>query len=273
MKISEAFRNAYRTVSGQKTEAMKLLATEIALSGICLAPLLFLTEEGPLKYLAALTGILWLLVKVPARLNAAAAMQDSLGEGKLFSLRLADPGNYGEKVGYAFGRLGLLALWSLPVIAALLFAWERYAGQKDGFRTMDMIYQFGGQDMKTGIFYLLLILAGLILIVLLGAGFHSGDRHAFVLDEKKLLKGKRANVLLCWICSLVFVLPLIIAAGIAVSRYIPLLDDVSGVVAGDMPMPSTRETLVILGAGAVLSLPMLPLRSMVTAAYVNGLRK
>ena len=274
MKISQAFRKAFRTVSGQKAEALKLLVTEIALTGICLAPLLFLTEKGPLRYLAALAGVLWLLVKVPARLNAAAAMQDSLGDGKLFSLRLADPGNYGKKIGYAFGRLGLLILWSLPMIAALLYAWEMYAGPSaHGLTVLDMIYQFGGQDMKTGILYLLLILLGLILIAALGAGFHSGDRHAFVLDEKKLLKGERANVLLCRICSLVFLLPVIIAAGIVISRYIPLLNDVSGVVAGDVPRPSDRETLIILGIGAALTLPLLPLRSMVTAAYVNGLRE
>ena len=274
MKISQAFRKAFRTVSGQKAEAVKLLATEAALTGICLAPLLFLTEKGPLKYLAALTGILWLLVKVPARLNAAAAMQDSLGEGKLFSLRLADPADYGKKAGYAFGRLGLLILWALPAIAALLYAWEMYAGQSaNGLTVMDMIYQFGGQDMKTGIIYLLLILLGLLILAALGAGFHSGDRHAFALEEKKLLKGKRPKVLLCRICSLVFVLPMIIASVIVVFRYAPLLNDVSGVVAGDVPMPSSRGTLIILGIGAVLTLPMLPLRSMATAAYVNGLRQ
>ena len=154
--------------------------TEIALTGICLAPLLFLTEKGPLRYLAALAGVLWLLVKVPARLNAAAAMQDSLGDGKLFSLRLADPGNYGKKIGYAFGRLGLLVLWSLPMIAALLYAWEMYAGQSaNGLTVLDMIYQFGGQDMKTGILYLLLILLGLVLIAALGTGGYFGYKHVF----------------------------------------------------------------------------------------------
>ena len=272
MKISQAFGKAIRTVTAQKGETLKFLATELALTAMCLAPLLFLTEKGPLKYLAALAAPLWLLVKVPARLNAAAAMQDSLGEGKIFSLRLADPGNYGRKTGYAFGRLGLLILWSLPMIAALIYAWDKYSGETDGLTVLDMIYNFGGQDMKTGVIYLLLIFVGLVILAALGAGFHSGDRHAFVLDRKGLLKGRRWKVLLCRICSLVFLLPLIIAAVIVVFRYAPLLNDVSGVVSGDVPRPSTRTTLIILGIGAVLTLPMLPLRSMVTAAYVNGLK-
>ena len=70
-----------------------------------------------------------------------------------------------------------------------------------------------------------------------------------------------------------YIFPVFIAAGIVISRYIPLLNDVSGVVAGDVPRPSDRETLIILGIGAALTLPLLPLRSMVTAAYVNGLRE
>ena len=273
MSILQAFGDAWRTVSGQKKEALKFLATEIALTAMCLAPLLFLTEIGNLKYLAALAVPLWLLVKIPARLNAAAAMQDSLGEGKMFSLRLADPGNYGRKAGYALGRLGLLILWSLPLTAALVYAWDKYSGETDGLTVLDMVYQFGGQDMKTGVIYLILILAGLVLLAMLGAGFHSGDRHAFVLDRKGLLKGKRFGVLLCRICSLILLLPLLIAAVIAVSRYLPLLNDVSGVVSGDVPLPSTRTTLIILGIGTVLTLPLLPLRSMVTAAYVNGLKE
>ena len=116
MKISQAFRDGARTVKEQKGETLKFLALETALTIMCLAPLLFLTQKGPLKYLAALALPLWLLVKAPARINAAAAMQDSLGEGKIFSLRLADPGNYGRKVLYGLGRLGLLLLWAAPLI-------------------------------------------------------------------------------------------------------------------------------------------------------------
>ena len=113
----------------------------------------------------------------------------------------------------------------------------------------------------------------LVLLFALGAGFHSGDRHAFVLDQKGLLKGKRPKVLVCRICSLIFLLPLMIAVVMVVFRYAPLLNDVSGVISGDVPRPSSRTTLIILGIGAVLTLPLLPLRSMVTAAYVNGLKK
>ena len=275
MKISQAFRDGARTVKEQKGETLKFLALETALTIMCLAPLLFLTQKGPLKYLAALALPLWLLVKAPARINAAAAMQDSLGEGKIFSLRLADPGNYGRKVLYGLGRLGLMLLWAAPLIAALVYAWMQYVGvgNTDGLTVMQKIYEFGGKDTKTGMIYVLLILAGLAVLALLGAGFHSGDRHAWVLDEKGLMKGKRPKTLLCRICSLVYLLPLIIAFVIVAFRYAPLLNDISGVLQGDVPKPNTKVTLAILGAGAVLTLPLIPLRAMTTAAYVKVLRQ
>ena len=42
MSILQAFADARRTVSGQKKEALKFLAVELAVTAICLAPLLFL---------------------------------------------------------------------------------------------------------------------------------------------------------------------------------------------------------------------------------------
>ena len=273
MKISDAFREASRVVRGQKSAALKFLITEGCLTLICLAPLLFLTEAAPIKYLAALTPVLWILLMLPARVNAAAAMQDSLGEGSLFSLRLADPSGYGWKLGYGLCRGLLLAIWGAPLIAAILFAWEKFAGQTDGLTVLQEVHAFGGRDMKTGMIYLLLILFGLILILLIGIGFHSGDRHARVLDQKGLMKGHRGKALLCWICSLVFLLPLLIALVLVMIRYAPLLNNLTGVVNGTVEKPGTKTTLIILGIGAALTVPLLPLRSMVTAAFVNGLRK
>ena len=46
MKISQAFRNAFRTVGAQKGETLKFLVTELAMTAMCLAPLLFLSEAG-----------------------------------------------------------------------------------------------------------------------------------------------------------------------------------------------------------------------------------
>ncbi len=273
MKISQAFKQALKTVSGQKAETLKFLAVELALTLMCLAPLLFLTEPAPLKYLAVLSAPMWLLIKVPARLNAAAAMQDSLDGGKIFSLRLADTENYRKKVLYGLKRLGLLLLWAAPLIAALVFAWDKYAGDTDGLTVLQMIHDFGGGDMKTGMIYLILIYMALVVLLFLGLGFHSGDRHAEVIGQEKLLKGRRLKVLLCRICSTVWLVPLLTALVIAAFRYVPLLDDVSGVMSGEVSIPSTKTSLIIVGVGAALTVPLVPLRSMVTAAFVHGMKE
>ena len=272
MKISTAFGNAFRAFFRHPGAALKFLLTEGCLMLICLAPLLFLTESAPLLYLAALTPVLWVLLMLPARVNAAAAMQDSLDGGRLFSLQLVDPSKYWKKLGYGLSRTILLLIWGVPLIAGLLYGWEQYSGDTDGLTVMQMIHDLGGKDMKTGVFYLILILLGLFLLLVIGMCCHCGDRHAFALGRKGLLKGHRGKLMLCWILSLLFLLPLFAALGVLAARYAPMLNNLSGVVTGNVEMPSTRTSLIILAAGAALTIPLLPLRSMVTAAFVNGLK-
>lgn len=273
MKISEAYRKAAETLSERRGETLAFLAAEGALALACLAPLLFLAEKGPIRYAAALAGVLWLLVMNHARVNAAAAMQDALEGGNLFSLRLAEPEGWKRDILYGISRTLYLAIWGAPLAAALVYAWDQYAGTTDGLTVLNKIYDFGGKDLKTGAIYLLLILAGLIALLLVGMAFHSGDRHARAIGDKGLLRGHRTKVLLCRISTVVFLLPMIVAAVIAAWRYVPLLNNLNGVVSGDVAKPSTTPTLIILGIGAVLTVPLLPMREMVTAAYVNGLRK
>jgi len=40
-----------------------------------------------------------------------------------------------------------------------------------------------------------------------------------------------------------------------------------------MELPSTKITVIILGVGALLTMPLLPLRSLIPAAFVDGLGK
>ena len=98
MSVLQAFGDAYRTVSGQKKEALKFLATEIALTAMCLAPQLFLTDKGSLKILAAaallaagLAGVtlvfLWMLVHLSDLTSLGIPYLYPLGLGQLPALR------------------------------------------------------------------------------------------------------------------------------------------------------------------------------------------
>jgi len=80
-------------------------------------------------------------------------------------------------------------------------------------------------------------------------------------------------MMLCWLCSLIAVLPMIAAIAATVIRYLPALGDLNGLLMQQTKLPSTKVTLIILGIGAALTLPLLPLRVLIHAAFVDGLDK
>lgn len=272
MKISAAFRNAFRAYIGHPGASLKFLAVEACMTLAALTPLLFLTGDG-LKMLALLAAPFWVLLVFWARVNAAGAMREALGNGSLFGYVLADPGNYGKKLLYGLTRCLLLLCWAAPMIASLVIARIHMSGELDGITVLRMIKNFGGGDLSTGLLYLILIFAGTLVLLAVGCAFHSGDRHAFVRNNPKLIRKHRGKIILCWICALATLLPMIIAVAAVVIRYLPALRDLTAIVTKTKALPSTRVTLLILGAGAVLTIPLLPLRSMITAAYVDGLDK
>ena len=54
--------------------------------------------------------------------------------------------------------------------------------------------------------------------------------------------------------------------------FIPVLGDQNAIMSKE-GLPSMKLVLGILAAGAALPLPLLPLRSLIIAAFVNGLEK
>ena len=269
MKISEAFRRAWKVWREHPGATLRFLVVELCMT---LAPLVFLLAltDSALRPLAAVSALAWILWIPAVRLNAASVMQDALAGGSLFSLKLADFSGYGKKLLFGLKQACCLLLWSAPLIAGLLIARHHISGDVDGFTLLRMIRSFGGGDVVTGVLYLGLILLGLLLLLAVGCAFHSGDRHAFVLNNPGLLKKRRGGIMLCWLCALLAMLPLILAVAVILIRYFPVLMDLNGLVYGTVKLPSTRGTLIILAVGAVLTLPFLPLRSLITAAFVSG---
>ena len=125
----------------------------------------------------------------------------------------------------------------------------------------------------TGVLYLIAIFVGAVLLVAFGCAFHSGDRHAFIRNNPKMLRGHHGKIVLCWLCSLITLLPIIIAIVAVIIRYLPVLQDLNGLVMKTVSLPSTKVSLIILAVGGVLTIPLLPLRSLIPAAFVNGLEK
>ena len=272
MKISAAIKKAFQVYFGHFGTGLKFLAVELCMTLAAFAPLLFLTEGG-LQWLALLAVPFYLLLVLWARVNAAAAMRDSLNGRSLFSLQVADPANYRGKLLYGLSRGLMLIAWGIPLIACLVVAKIHISGDMDGFTVLRMIKSFGGEDLTTGILYLALILIGALILLAVGCAFHSGDRHAFVRGNPKLVRGHHGKIMLCWLCALISILPLLAAIVVLVFRYLPALKELKGIVTGTVSLPDTKTSLIILGAGVVLTIPFLPLRSLITAAFIDGLEK
>lgn len=272
MKISDAFRNAFRVYFGNFSASLKFLVVEFCMTAAVLAPLLFLTADGWLKWLALLSVPFFFALLLWARVNAAGAMWDSLNGGSLFSMTLADTTAYGKKTAYGVKRCALLLLWAAPMIACVVIARVHMAGETDGFTVLRMIKAFGGGDLMTGMLYLGLILAASILVFAFGCAFHSGDRHAFVREDPKRVKKHHGKIVLTWLCAVITMLPMLIAIAMLIVRYMPVLSDPSGFVAGTVDLPPTKGSLIIAGVGAVLTVPFMPLRSLITAAFIEGLK-
>ena len=273
MKISAAIKNAFRVYAGHFGATLAFLVIEACMTLAAFTPLLFLTNDK-LKWLTLLVIPFYLLLMLWARVNAAAAMRDAFGGGSLFSYRLAEPGNYGRKLLYGLTRCLTLLAWAVPMIAALAIAFINFYGDTDVFTLMRAIKSFGGGDVVTGFLYLVLIFLATLILLAFGCAFHSGDRHAFVRNHPKLIRGHHGKIILSWLFSLLTLLPAIIAIAAVVLYFLPILKDfISNFGSTDKTMPDTLPAVIILAAGAALTIPLLPLRSLIPAAFVDGLER
>ena len=273
MKDSSVSGRALGAYTASAGGTARFLLTEACLRMICLAPLLCLCDRT-LAPGAAAAPVLWILVMLPARMNAAAAMRDALSGGPLCSARLVETAGYGEKLLQGLKRLGFLMLWGAPLITLSVWGWTLYAGETDAFTVLRMIRDtFGGGDQMRGILVLVGMAAGSLLLLTAGCAFHSGARHAWAQGDPALTEGHHGKVMLWWLFSLLCLIPLAAALTVVVIRYLPAVTDLTGLLMKKVQLPPTRETLWILAAGAALTLPLLPLRALIPAAYAEKLRK
>ncbi len=272
MKISRAMGQAFRTYFKKPYEGVCFMLTELCLTLACFTPLLFWTTES-LKSLCLLCVPFYLLLMLPARINAAGVMQDALGGGSLLSVHLVDPEGYGGKLAFGLKQALKLLLWGSPLIAGLLYARTQISGETDAFTLLRAIKAFGGGELMQGGINLLVIAVALILILFFGIAWHSGERHALVLGEKRLLSGHRWKGVGCWLASLITIVPALIAILALIFRYAPALSNLDGLIMGDAHLPDTRTSLIILAVGGVLTIPLMPVRSLMIGAWVRGLKE
>ena len=279
--VMRIFRNFVRGVSAgcrHFGNTMKFLLAEVCITLLGLTPLLFLLAPG-YRYLAALAYPVWLLLVNPARMNAAAAMQECLEGGSIFSFRLVDFSRWRDQAVSGAKRAGLLLLWFLPLAGTAFYIWNYWMdiGQIDFFTWISNMKDAGGGDFKTGVINtalpLVVMLGSSLVILVAGIAFHSGARHALALGNPAMLRGHHGKLVLGWICSLLFMMPLWIAVLVLAIRLFSLLGKMSDMTAMMNQIKGLKSYILLtLGGGILLTLPLLPLRSLAIAAMVNRLK-
>ncbi len=277
MRFSAVLKKAWTAYTAHFGESMLFLLFQLVIRLITLCPLLFLLDKT-LRWGALLTPALFVLLVLPARQNAAEAMQHALRGMPLFSARLAFGGEkYGVKVLRGLKTTLCCLVWALPVLgvsawAARLIWGKGIQGQTDGFTLLFQIQDLGGGDLVTGVLRIALIYLAIALPVVIGLAFHSGRRHEWALGERRVVPGHRSGVMLVWLFGLLTCLPFAAAAGLLSLDYVrELIHSLSGVLTGGSLPPLDQRAWLIAASFAVLLVPLIPFKSLLTAAAVHDL--
>lgn len=274
MKITSAWRDAWQVYRSHPGDALLTLLLEIILRLIALAPLLLLSTKATTPW-ALLSVPLYLLIVLPARQNAAEAMQDALAGERLFSIRLVSTAGYGRKLLQGLKQMGFLLLWGLLWIAATAFAIFAYAGTIDVFTLLRGLMTLGGGSSIQGAKIVIVIYCLTLLPLLIGLAFHSGSRHAIALGDKTLVKGQRGKILLLWLTGLVTIIPFALVTVVVGMNFLSSLSQaLANIGTGSMSLPPVGQNVYwILAALVVLLLPLMPIKQLLPAAYLRGVKE
>ena len=277
MTVRQAAREAGKTIREKKGEVFDFMLLEIMVRLIVMTPLLFLLTPDR-KWFALLCVPLFLLLVPFARARAARQMLSALRGGPFFSRSLLDLEGYGSALLRGLGQAGLLILWALPFLGVTVYLWRvifgsTVVGQTDVFSVMMAVSRLGGGDLVRGAAFAVLIYLATLLPFCFGLAFHSGARFAREEGNPGLVRSHRKGIILAWFFSLLALIPFAAVSGFAVAGYLGrLLEAVNRMSGSGLSLPSPGSGIyVIAGAFVVLALPVVPFRSLVTAAYVKGL--
>ena len=279
MTVKQAAQQARAAYKGHVSELFDFLLLQVILRLIPLTPLLFLLTPG-LKILALLCVPLFLLVVPFVREKTAGALQSALAGGSMNSRDVVNMEGYWKCVWNGLKKGVLFLLWASPFIGVTIWGYRvlfgnAVVGQTDVFSVILAISNLGGGDLFRGIVYAMLIYMATLIPFCFGLAFHSGDRHALALGNRGLVKGHRKGILLVWLRSLVPCIPFAVVAGAALGQYMMSVAKALNQISGkglSIPMPTTT-LLIVLAAFVVLLLPVIPLKSLYTAAMVRGIRE
>lgn len=285
MKKTSAASRAWTLYRRYFPQLMLGLVLQIVLRLIVLAPLLFLATPQT-RLLAVLSPVLFVLILLPARQNAAEVMAQ-LHQGYGFDLTgFVSFRDYGRKLLRGLKTTGLMLLWSLPFIAATVFVAFVYGGKTiegvtDTFTVLRTVISLGNHALvKTllpvsgtatirGVAAIIVMYLLTALPTLVGWAFHAGTRHAAALGQKVRC---RLRVMGAWLLGLATLLPfLFVAVNVSKGYLSQLLGALSSIGQGSLSLPAPdKELWVIVAAFVVLVLPLIPFKQLLPASCVHN---
>jgi len=267
MQLKPVVKESLRLYKKNFAPLMLCLLVQGVLRFIALTPLLFLADKA-LAPLALLALPLYLLIALPARQNVALALQDMIGGGSVFSLRLLSTADYARKLLRGLKGTLCMLLWSALTLSGVTLLFLSFKGLTDGFTLMGVFYVIGG-SVADGVWIVLGALCASTLLILLGCALHSGSRHAAALGDKALLRGNRLHLMGLWFLGLTLVIPFVIVVIAVLGSFILTLPE----ALRNMQLPSLTLTAsqwgMLLVSAAVLLLPLLPLKNLLPAVYLH----
>ena len=274
MKLGKIAGRAWKMYRAHLGDYLRGTLAQVIVCMIVAAPLLFLSQKETAG-LALLTPVLFLLLVLPMRQNAAAAMRRSM-EGERFATpELVSFAQYGIKLGRGLKEGLFLALWGLPCIAVTVAFMMAYNGMVDVFTLVRFFMSLGGGKFTKGIVVGVAIYAVTILLALIGMALCSWRRHGYAWGlPGSAVKGHRGQLFALNLLGALTFVPFGVVVAIITHGYASqLIQALSGLTSGSMSLPPLTGNLWLVGAAfVVLFLPLLPFKSLLPAAFTEALK-
>ena len=288
MTIKKTMLESISRFKSSKGDLLRAQGMTMAVWAACLCPLLFLlnASQPPLRcwlpaaalLLALLCPLMLIFIALPMRQSTAEAMQLFLSGAPMATVAMLPLNGYWKKVARSLRMTGLMLLWLLPFAIMLGLLLYALTGM-DFLTALGYLSSLGGGDFGQGIIRYVMLMMLMLLFPLFGVMFHSGTRHACALNDRKLVKGHRGQLIRLWLSGLMFVLPvaicvvaLIAVIGVSAVQFTTeWFNNLMAVPSMSALMPP-KWLLAVTAVSAVLMLVTNPMRSLLPAIFLRGVK-
>ena len=278
-KKQSDIQEARNTLRARPGEAVDFMLIQIVCRVICALPCLFLFTDH-LKYLALISPVLFVFLLLPMRQNAAGCMQKALNGGSLFSMDLIGTEGYWKKLLQGLISAGYLFLWALPFLTTTVYVvrvifGNTVVGQTDVISVLLFISRLGGGDFVKGSSLAVVLYLCTLIPWIIGLGIHSGRRHAYALGNTRMLKGCHGRIFVSFLKGCLLLLPFFALVGyFGVGYFRNVVQALNMLGTGGLHLPKPGKEIYWLLVGfVVLVVPLIPLKSMITASTVHRIKE